>query len=256
MNHPPAKGLLITVEGIDGSGKDTIARAIVAELERQGYTVFDLDNWSKARNALPLPQDAADAHVIFFSEPSYVWVGAAIREELIRKDTNYTARTIAEAFSLDRFILFTRFILPLRALGKIIIQQRHVSTSLIYQPLQDKNLTIETVAALPGNALEIKEAPDVILIASCAPEIAVERITGRSDKQDNAIFEKLNFLKQAHERYHSEWFKNFWTSHGTKLIYLDAAQPVAAMQTEAADIAKSFLKQNSVRKVRNGVRSS
>lgn len=240
MDHPREKGLLITVEGIDGSGKDTIARTMVAELEQQGQSVFDLDAWSKTRGAFPLPQDAADAEVIFFSEPSYVWVGAAIRQELIRKGTNYSARTIADAFSLDRFILFTRLILPLRALGKTIIQQRHVSTSLIYQPLQDKHLTVETVAALPGNALEIKEAPNVLIVASCDPTVAFSRITSRSDKQDNAVFEKLEFLKKSHERYHSDWYKNFWAARGTKVIYLDASQPITAMQSEAAKLVATL----------------
>lgn len=240
MNRLTKKGLLITVEGIDGSGKDTIAQAMVAELERRGHTIFDFDAWSKEHGGLPFTEDAADAHVISFSEPSYVWVGAAIRQELIRKGTNYPARLIAEAFSLDRLILFTRFILPWRALGKTIIQQRHVSTSLIYQPLQDKNLTIETVAALPGNALEIKEAPDVIIIASCAPEIALQRITDRNDKRDNAVFEKLEFLKKSHERYHSDWYKKFWKSRGTKLIYLDAAQSMATMQDEAVKLVQSL----------------
>lgn len=240
MKESLQKGLLITVEGIDGSGKDTIARSMVAELERRGQSVFDLDAWSKARGAIPAPQDAADTDLVFFSEPSYVWIGALIRQELIRKGTNYSARTIADAFSLDRFILFTRFILPLRALGKTIIQQRHVSTSLIYQPLQDKALTVEMVAALPGNALEIKEAPDMLIIASCDPEVAFERITSRSDKQDNAVFEKLEFLKKSHERYHSDWYKNFWAARDTKIIYLDTTQPLPAMQAEAVACIRQF----------------
>ncbi|MEM4913310.1 MAG: adenylyl-sulfate kinase, partial [Desulfurococcaceae archaeon] len=33
----PSKGLFIVLEGIDGSGKTTIARALIQELEKRGY---------------------------------------------------------------------------------------------------------------------------------------------------------------------------------------------------------------------------
>jgi dTMP kinase len=233
-----SRGTLITIEGIDGSGKDTIAEAIVAQLKNQGKSVFDLDAWSRREGKLPLPEDAGDTDVIFFSEPSYVWVGAAIRNELIRTGTDYDVSTIAEGFALDRLTLFRRCILPWRARGKTIIQQRHVSTSLVYQGMQ---LGEEVVAALPGNALELDAAPDAIIIASCEPKTALERTTKRTDKQDDAVFEKLELLEKFHKRYHSDWFKNLWQERGTELHYLDANQPIESVKTAATDIIKLLL---------------
>lgn len=235
------KGLLITVDGIDGSGKDTIAQAMLTDLERSGKHIFDLDDWSKEHGRIPFPENADRADVIFFSEPSYVWIGGAIRYELIRSGTDYSAHTVARAFSTDRLILFKRFVMPLRAEGKLIIQQRHVGSSLIYQPIQKEPLSLEEVMQLPGNALELQEAPNALIIASCDPGTALERSTGRKNKKDDSIFEKLDILTKLHERYHADWYKKLWQERGTVVHYLDANQPMADMKTEATSLARSII---------------
>lgn len=233
-------GPLITIDGIDGSGKDTIARAILEDLTRAGKRIFDLDAWSKEHHRIPLPEDSGDADAIFFSEPSYVWIGAAIRNELIRTKTDYSAHTVANAFSTDRLILFKRFVMPLRAKGKIIIQQRHVGSSLIYQPIQKEPIILEEVMSLPGNALELAEAPNLLIIASCEPKTALKRSQNRKEKQDDSIFEKLDMLTILHERYHADWYKKLWQNCGTQVHYLDANQPIDIMKYEATALIQKF----------------
>ncbi|MBI4133151.1 hypothetical protein HY478_00905 [Candidatus Uhrbacteria bacterium] len=228
----------VVFEGIDGSGKTTIARTFTTELTRMGKSVFDLPTWSREHGRLPLLAECEGADVIFAAEPTQVWVGAAIRGELVRTNTGYTELTVAEAFSLDRLILYSRLIIPLRARGKIILQDRGVPTSLVYQSLRGVN--VQTLTRLPGNALELAHPPDLMLIAHSRTETALNRLRGRSEKKDNAVFEERAFLERANEQYLSPAFRAFWRRRGVTLHYMDTDLPLESMHEHTAELARTL----------------
>jgi len=215
--------MFVIVDGIDGCGKGTIVDALAAARRAEGARVFDLREFTKREHRLPELEELAACDVIVSAEPTHTWIGSAIREELIRDNgRSYTASATAEAYALDRLILYRRVILPARAAGKDIIQERSVTSSLVYQPVQSEPLPLEDVAALEGNAFALAHPPDLCIIVSTDPPRAVQRLQLRKTKQDAAIFEKLPILEQLHERYHSAWFRDLLAARGWRVEYLDA----------------------------------
>jgi dTMP kinase len=237
------KGLFVMVDGIDGSGKSTIIQGIADWLKKNNLKIFDLKNyWIKHKN-YPELYKVLKADVIVSAEPTLVWVGEAIRQELIHNKgvEKYSARLTAEAFSIDRAILYKKIIIPALKVGRIIIQDRGVTTSLVYQPAQSGKISIKKLLKLEGNALALHWAPDILLIADVKPEIAMERLKKRIAKQDNVIFEKLAFQKKIYRRFKSRWFKNLLKNYGSQVAYIDAAQPPQQMIKEAIEILKTYI---------------
>ncbi len=227
----------IMFDGLDGSGKSTLVGAFRETFEEQGLRIFDLAAWSREHNRLPLPEDCGSAEVVLSAEPTKAWLGAAIREELIRQGTNYPDLTITEAFALDRLILYQRLLIPLRAAGKMIVQDRGVSSSIAYQPL--RGVTLKTVLSFPGNQLALAQAPDLLVIARCPVEKALVRLAGRINKKDNVIFEQKAFLQKLAQRYESPGFRRLWKEHCTRLQYLDTDLPLPEMIKSAKNLAHS-----------------
>ncbi len=236
------KGTFIVFDGIDGSGKTSALEAVAVDFARRGKKTFTLTSWSEEHHALPDIETLKPYDVIISAEPTRVWVGAAIRKEMVRNGTNYSARDIAAAFALDREILYTRSTLPARAQGKIVLQDRSITTSMVYQPIQKPPVPLPYVLSLSGNQLALKHPPDLLVIASCAADIALKRLSGRTDKKDNVIFERLAFLKQSDRRFHAPWFQKFWQSRGTKVVYLNAEQSQPQVAKDAITIVQSFLR--------------
>lgn len=238
---PKTKGLAVVFEGIDGSGKSTAAKAFVDEIAQMGRRVFNLKDWELRASRLPTLEECENFDCLFAAKPTHSWLGAAIRNELIREGAGYDGRTIAEAFALMRLIYLRRLAIPFREAGKMIVQDRGVQTTLVYQPMQKNGLSLEEVMALPGNALALEHAPDLLVIADCRPEIAAERLAARLDKNDDAIFEKIELLRAFDIRYKADWFRKIWADRGTKLIYIDANVPVQEMCVAARALARETL---------------
>lgn len=228
-------GMFIVIDAIDGAGKGTLIRGIADHLAAQGKRVFDLVSFMQTHQALPETDnpDLAKADVLLSAEPTFCWIGSAIREEAIRShaDRAYDAQTIARLFSEDRLILSTRVILPFLAAraDRWVIQDRGCITSLAYQPLDamrkgDTTVTEAWVAALPGNALELSHAPDLLLLLRLAPEEAMHRLDGRADKRDHAAFETLLFQQQLAARYRDPSVLKPYRETGTRIVEINAAQ--------------------------------
>ena len=233
--------MFIIIDGIDGSCKSTVLAYWAAHLAEQGKRVFSLKSYWQTNHCHPLPQDLGDADVVISAEPTTVWAGAAIRQELIRQGTDYTARTIAEAYALDRMILYKRLLLPLLAQGKIILQDRSVSTSLCYQSVQDNGLPMQEIASLPGNAFALEHAPQHLVLATIPPQIALSRIGKRDDKQDNAIFERESFLIAAHNQFLSPAYQRYFTERGTTIHHLNTNLDRDSMKQESISLLDSIL---------------
>ena len=215
--------MFVIVDGIDGCGKGTIADALAATRRAEGARVFDLREFAKREHRLPEPTEVADYDVIISAEPTHTWIGSAIREELIRDNgRSYSAHATAEAYALDRLILYRRVLLPAREAGKDIIQERSVTSSIVYQPVQAEPIELDTLLQLEGNAFAIAHPPDLCIIVSTDPPRAVQRLQLRRAKQDAAIFEKLPILQKLHERYHAPWFRDLLTTYDWRVEFLDA----------------------------------
>lgn len=237
------KGILVMVDGIDGSGKGVILKAFADWAMAKQMKIFDIRNYWKEKRTFPDPEEFADYDVILSNEPTFSMVGQAIREEIVRENTrHYSAWSTAQAFSLDREILYRRVIIPAIKQGKIIFQERGVTTSMIYQPIQKEPLELEKIMELPGNKLALEHRPDLLIIAQVDPKEAMARLAER-DKKDDSIFEKLHFLEKIAERYAAPWFREIMEKSGSKIVYLKTDKTVYDTMKEAVTAWENFLKQ-------------
>ena len=235
----PAYPNFIMFEGIDGSGKTTLARFFAELLARRGKTIFDLPENSKKTGEIPLPWKLGN-EVIFTGEPTQTWIGAAIRNEFIRKGTAYNAASVAQAFSLDRLLLYSRFLIPMLKTGALIVQDRGLPSSMTYQPIMKNGVPLEDLLGMHGNELALEYAPGQLVIAKCSAKTAIARLAARSGKTDDAIFEKKDFLEKLSERYSSGWFRRIWEERGTKIRMIDAEQPLEKVKADIAHLAEEI----------------
>ena len=149
----------IMIDGIAGSGKTTLIESVKESALNKSLKVFDLKHWSLQNSEPPFFEQVLDNDVFFTFEPTRSWIGSAIRFELARTDSPYAGDEIASAFSIDRHIMYKRLIIPALESGKIVVQDRGFTTSVIYQPIMASGMPINKIMALPGNQLAVKYAP-------------------------------------------------------------------------------------------------
>jgi len=233
------------VDGPDGSGKGVIVKNIKKWAEQKQLKVFDLRDYCRENNRFPEPEEINDFDAIISGEMSYCWVGSALRKEIVRKNNrNYSITSTAHAFSLDREILYKMVIIPALKQGKYVFQERGVISSIVYQPVQG-NIPLTEIMRLPGNKLALQNSPNLLIISQVSPETIMQRLSQRQ-KQDKAIFEEINFQRRVEQRYNSQWLKNLFENHGSKVIYLDTNFPKTVEETEkeAIKIWEDFLEKN------------
>ncbi|MFH1404744.1 MAG: dTMP kinase [Patescibacteria group bacterium] len=233
-------GNFVVVDGIAGAGKSTILNTARRLAQQNGMRIFDLNEWSEQNSHPPLFEDIADYDVYFTFEPTRTWVGSSIRHELSRTDDAYGGEELAHAFALDRMIMYKRLIIPARTAGKTIIQDRSVTSSIVYQPIQS-GLPVETIMALPGNKLALLHAPDHLILIKLDPEIAVQRIYARND-ESKGIYEMLDLLTKVHNSFHSEWFYNLMEKHNTTLNIFDTSSDLDSTLKKAEELFNSILR--------------
>ncbi|MDO8509569.1 MAG: deoxynucleoside kinase [bacterium] len=235
--------MFIIIDGIDGSGKSTIINTWKEWLTTKSHKVFDLKKYLQEKNQYPTIEEVMPFDYIFSAEPTYTGVGKVIREEFIRTGTNYSNTTIAEAFSLDRLVSYNKMIIPLLTAGKCIIQDRSVTTSLIYHSTGENPISMEKMLRLTGNKLAVKNRPDHLILVKTDPEIAFSRISSRTDKNDNAIFERLSFMKKISAKFFSNEFQQIFSSRGSIIHHLNGNADFDTMKTESISLLKQILNQ-------------
>ena len=238
------------VGGIDKSGKGTAAGAMIDWVRSSGKNVFDLVAYQKEKNHLPdfeeMMQVQPETEFVFSGEPTYSWIGKAIRQEVIADNNrDYDARHTAELFSFDRMLLYRRLLLPALAAGIGWIQERGVETSDAYQPVQakhqGKDLPRSYVRGLDGNKFAMQHRPDLLVLVHCDALVAFNR--KRPEKDDNCSFEKrVDFLRDAEAAYRDIQTSQYFKDHGSHVIEIDTStwQPDQT-RTESVALLRQYL---------------
>ncbi|MDD4476752.1 MAG: dTMP kinase [Patescibacteria group bacterium] len=235
--------MFIMIDGIDGSGKSTVIQSWKDCLAKEGNAIFDLKNyWLEKRGEFPDLSELKSYDFVFSCEPTYSPIGKTIREELIKNGEKYPPRAIAEAYSLDRLILYNKIIIPLLKTGKCVIQDRGISSSLAYQNLQ--GLSLKEISRLPGNELALKYRPDYLVFMDLKPEEAIKRLGSRAEKKDDSIFEKEKFLKKLAKQFKSREFQNIFLKKGTRIHRLKTDVKIDIMKRDATNLLTAILNRN------------
>jgi len=171
MTSAIANSFFLVIEGLDGSGKSEISRALKHTLQQtQGKSV----------------ELTFEPH-----DPSLA--GLYIRNVLTKRIPNDKMRTLALAFALNRADHNSRVIEPFLNGGdeRIIICDRYYLSSLVYQ--SDDTLSIQDVMALNEGARQ----PDLTIFLNASAEVCYERMSRRTDNRE--LFEEK--LAQTREKY-------------------------------------------------------
>lgn len=227
MANNVLRNKFVLVDGPDYSGKTTVINTLREWAVAKNLKIFDLKEYCKKHNEFPESEELERYDVVISSEPSYSFVGKAIREEMIKEnERKYSAQSLAMAFALDREILYKRIIQPALNGGKYVFQERGIISSLVYQPVQE-HITIADLMKYPGNKLALEYSPAIIMITKITPELAMQRLQMRLTKTVS-IFDNLFFQRRIEERYNSLWLKALFEKQGSKIFYIDNNPPKTA----------------------------
>ncbi|MEK6967333.1 MAG: hypothetical protein AABX51_01750 [Nanoarchaeota archaeon] len=221
-------GKFFMVEGIDGSGKSVAINAIKDYAVSKNLKVLDVRAFCEQKNTFPDDDEIAESDIVFTSEPSYSFVGRALRTELLIEENNYPAWTIANSFALDREILYKRIVLPALKQNKTVVQERGLPSTMVYQPVQDK-ISLAELMRLPGNKLASEHPPHSLLILKVKPEEAITRLNARFS-QKYSLFDTLFFQRKIEERYSSFWLRGYFEKLGTDVYTFETSNPISAEQ--------------------------
>ncbi len=247
IQRKPEDGLHAIIEGIDGSGKSTVLNACRAWAEERGVSFFNVIEFSEREGRLPSVEEVGSASGLITAEPTFCWVGKAIREEIIAKRENediprYSGWETAQAFALDRLVLFRRLIIPFLQghPERVVFQDRGLGSTLAYQPLQDSSLNTYKLIDLPGNAQTLAFAPSLLILIRTEAAAAMARLAGRKDKQDGVIFEEPDFQQKLVQRFLSDEVLGPFKQAGTSILEVDGNAGI----DEVSSAIKGLLSQN------------
>jgi dTMP kinase len=200
---PP--GTLITIEGLDGAGKTTLAQALARELAARG---------------------AGGQPVELLREPGGVHLSERIRE--LVKDPSLTVGPRAEAllYAAARAQLVQERLLPLLEQGALVLLDRFVDSSLAYQGA-GRELGVEQIRAI--NLLATGGLrPDRTLLLCISPEAGRARLRTRALDPDRLELEGEEFFTRIAAAY-----MELARAEPRRISLLDAEQPAESVLRDA-----------------------
>ena len=165
------RGRLITIEGIDGAGKTTLATGLLDALAARGIEIGLL------------------------REPCGVAAAERIRELVIDPDLHVTARAEALLYAAARAQLVEETIEPQLAAGRWLLLDRFIDSSLAYQG-GGRRLGIDAVRAI--NEFAIRAArPDRTLLLMIDQHLGRSRSRARAGTPDRLERERDDFFART-----------------------------------------------------------
>ena len=193
---PRARGVFLSMEGMDGCGKTTQRNALVAHLEQLGWDVQ------------------------LTREPGGDAIAEKIRE-LVLDPANKEMfdETEAYLYAAARAQNVRALIRPALAAGKAVVCDRFVDSSIAYQG-GGRQLGSDGIAAL--NRLAVGDTlPDVTVYLRMPPEKALSRRLNASEP-DRLEREKIDFFERTYRTYE----ERFGREDMARVAAVDAAQPI------------------------------
>ncbi|MCW3980457.1 MAG: dTMP kinase [Candidatus Bathyarchaeota archaeon] len=160
------RGVFICLEGIDGSGKTTVAHHLVGALARNGYSA------------------------VYTAEPSKGAIGIIVKKSILQGGRRLPRVLEAVLFAVDRVDHIEREVTPLLNEGKIVVCDRYLYSSISYQGADGAML--KWVKGINKHAIK----PDLAIYIDVPPEVVIERI-----KRKKSIMETLPIQRRVREVY-------------------------------------------------------
>lgn len=193
-----SRGLFITLEGGDGSGKSTQAELLAHWLAAEGR------------------------EIVRTREPGGTPFGNEVREIVLHSRGDISPRAEALLYAADRAHHIATKVRPALARGEIVIQDRYLDSSVAYQG-----------AGRVLDATEIRELslwaaegllPDVTILLDLDEDVARERLDSANKKFDRLEAEKSEFHARVRHA-----FLALAAAEPERFLVLDASLPIAEL---------------------------
>ncbi len=196
------KGKLITLEGIDGTGKSSIAKML--------------------KKSFP--------EAFFTREPTQSWIGKAVKRS-ISSDGDPLAELFL--FVADHAEHIAKVIRPALAAGKIVISDRYSDSRYAYQGVTLSDNFDNAVLWVQGLHRGWTVVPDLTILFTIDPYVAVSRCGVRGEKTK---FEKLEFLKKVQDN-----FLRLAREEPRRFVIIDAGAELETVGLEVEAKVREFL---------------
>ena len=186
--------MLITLEGIDGSGKTTVAEAL--------------------QDSLP------EAETVFTREPTDSWYGGAVARSIGDDE----ADPVAELFlyTADHADHLSRVVRPALDSGKLVVSDRYSDSRYAYQGATLEGVVRRPMEYVRGVHEPFTRAPDTTLYFDVPPETGAER-AGATNK-----FETADYLSRVRANY-----ERLIEAEPDRFVRIDATRSPEAVVAEA-----------------------
>jgi dTMP kinase len=208
------RGVLITVEGVEGSGKSTHCRRLAERLKARGL------------------------EVVLTSEPDGTALGVAIRALFEADGPPPTPLTQTFLFMAARQQHVSQLIRPALGRGAVVISDRYADATVAYQGF-GQGMDVQTIRDL--NALATGGVlPDLTIVLDLDPTVGMARIGSR--KHD--AFERMDLAFHKRVR---EGYLEIARAEKNRVVVLKADQEKDALAADVARVADEFLARRELR---------
>ena len=163
--------MLITLEGIDGSGKTTV--------------------WEALRDAAG--EDALPEDAVFTREPSETWYGKNVRRSLSDPDADSFAELFL--FTDDHADHLSRVVRSALDEGKVVVSDRYSDSRYAYQAASLEGELDRPMEYIKGVHAPFTRPPDATIYLDVPADVGADR-AGATDK-----LERRGYLERVHANY-------------------------------------------------------
>ena len=211
------KGLLITFEGIEGSGKSSQMAALAESLVQKGRKVL------KTR------------------EPGGTKLGEGIRNLLLdarHQDMDPKAELLL--YLASRVQHLKEVILPALQQGRVVLCDRFSEATLAYQGY-GRGLELDKIKSLLRYATDGRK-PDLTILLDVEARQGLLRIGGRTSK-DRLERERIEFYEKVRQGY-----LKLAETNPRRIIIIDANRNFEKVASQILEIVETFLEKNVIQR--------
>lgn len=198
------KGLFITLEGGEGSGKTSVIDLLKIEFK--------------------------DA--IFTREPGGVKIAEQIRDVILDvENTEMDGIVEAMLYAASRRQHLVEKVFPALNENKLVICDRFVDSSIVYQGYA-RNIGVDKVRAINEYAID-NTYPDITFFLDITPELAFKRLHSR----------EMNRLDLENEHFHELVYQGYKQLDDARIVHIDATQPLDKVVSDITLLIKKKMKE-------------
>lgn len=215
MNEKETKGIFVTFEGIDGSGKSTQANSLLRRVQENGL------------------------NAVLFREPGGTRISEQIRQILLNtKHTEMVAITEVLLYSAARAQLTEEMVIPGLQENDIVICDRYYDSTTAYQGY-GRGINMEFINALTSEAANRIE-PDLTFLVDVSVDLAEKR-SSTIGKQDRIELESIEFKKKV-----IEGFREIAENNPNRIVILDGSKDIEQLTDIAWNKIHTLLEKEGI----------